>query len=126
MRGEEPKLIPHKGGHRVHVAVKKTLTDIRVAFSSLSAWIYASTVTEPPERFLPTESSDGKAKEILAHNHGDRIDWVIQESPGEAVSEWVSAVSSHFCYWNHDDVAEFVINRINLEKLELKSKKNFI
>lgn len=32
-------------------------------------------------------------------NGGRRIDYVLQEAPLESFNEYISAISSHVCYW---------------------------
>ena len=32
-------------------------------------------------------------------NRGERVDYVLQESPLEIVNEYLFSLSSHLCYW---------------------------
>ncbi len=43
---------------------------------------------------------------------GSRVDFVLQESPAEAVSEQLSALTAHDCYWRSEDVVLFMLLQI--------------
>ena len=119
----EPELVPYRGGHRVHVALRKTVSDFKSVLVGWTEWISRGEVrtgaTPPPEpvveerRNIPPLSTEPAAlKAVRSQNYNERIDWALQESAVESVSEWVSAVSSHFTYWRHDDVATFIVDRL--------------
>merc|ERR1712217_717798 len=50
----------------------------------------------------------------------DRLDYAIQENAFESMNEFLSAINSHFTYWDCDDLAQFVTNQL-LEALEASS-----
>ena len=117
MKDIDPVLIPHRGGHRVHIAVRKGVTEIRNAIASFSEWVYSSTVTTPSQGMLPAPPESAEREEVRfvkMMNYNERIDYMLQESAAESVSEWVSAVSSHFTYWRHEDVFNFIITKLIL------------
>ena len=89
--------IPHRGGQRLHVALSTLGTSL------WGWWAGGSAAEENPD-----------VESILAANGGFRVDWVLQASPGEAASEWISAMSSHFQYWEHEDVINFIVERLQL------------
>jgi len=54
------------------------------------------------EGFAEFRGSDDPAivnMHVGALNEGRRIDYVLQEGPLASVSEYVSAIASHFGYW---------------------------
>jgi hypothetical protein len=62
-------------------------------------------------------------RRVKNFNFNERIDWMLQESAVESVSEWVSAVGSHFTYWRHDDVYNFIINQLlNIDRIRNSDK----
>ena len=63
----------------------------------------------------PPESAEREeVRFVKMMNYNERIDYMLQESAAESVSEWVSAVSSHFTYWRHEDVFNFIITKLIL------------
>ena len=91
-----PASVPHQGGQRFHVAISSIS-------SSIMNWWAGQ---KPAEREGPL------AEKIRAVNGGFRLDWALQTSTGEAASEWLSAVSSHFIYWTHEDVINFILEQL--------------
>lgn len=45
-------------------------------------------------------------------NNGRRIDYVLQEAPLEVVIDYLSAISSHVCYWRSEDSILMIIKEI--------------
>ncbi|KAH1022969.1 hypothetical protein HUJ04_012269, partial [Dendroctonus ponderosae] len=45
-------------------------------------------------------------------NNGRRIDYVLQEAPLEIVIDYLSAISSHVCYWRSEDSILMIIKEI--------------
>jgi|LauGreDrversion4_2_1035121.scaffolds.fasta_scaffold11161_5 hypothetical protein len=133
MKKIEPSLVPYKGGHRVHVAIRKSVATV---LSSIGEWFNsnnpAPVITIPGKTSTgsrlptPTAISDPGSEEIKKLNFNERIDWILQESAVESVSEWVSAVGGHFTYWRHDDVYNFIIHQlISIEKIRNKGNDYF-
>lgn len=70
---------------------------------------------------LEIESNDendeesNKSESVVKHyiksqlNKGHRIDYVLQEKPIEVVNEYLSALTSHTCYWESEDSALFIL-----------------
>jgi hypothetical protein len=110
MKDTEPVLVPHRGGHRVHVALRKSVLEIKNAIASFGDWISPS----QPAPSVPAAHAVDKeeVRFVKMVNYNERIDYVLQESAAESVSEWVSAVSSHFTYWRHEDVYTFIMNKL--------------
>jgi hypothetical protein len=128
MKDVEPVLIPHRGGHRVHVAIKKSVADIRNAIASFSEWVYTSTSTTQPQGSSQANNPSLEREEIRfvkMMNYNERIDYALQESAVESVSEWVSAVGSHFTYWRHEDVYNFIVHKL-IFITKNRSNLNFI
>lgn len=131
MKDVEPILVPHRGGHRVHVAIKKSITEIRSAIASFSEWVYSNTAVTPAALSQPVSIGQGPENQlsrvtspasnvaekeevrfVKMMNYNERIDYVLQESAVESVSEWVAAVGSHFTYWRHEDVYTFIVSKL--------------
>ena len=131
MKDVEPILVPHRGGHRVHVAIKKSITEIRSAIASFSEWVYSNTAVTPAALSQPVSIGQGAENQlsrvtspasnvaekeevrfVKMMNYNERIDYVLQESAVESVSEWVAAVGSHFTYWRHEDVYTFIVSKL--------------
>jgi DDHD domain len=109
----EPMLIPHDGGKRLHLALSSLTTSIFSWWSGSKSNDQARPAaadTSSNEAQLHADLSDSSSIEaaIKAMNNGERIDWQLQTSAGEAASEWLSAMSSHFVYWQHEDVLSFL------------------
>ena len=133
-KDSEPQLVPYRGGHRVHVALRKTVSEFRTAIATWSEWIYSAPVvtgavketlppcTPPASSVVPAQPVElEEVRAVKNLNYNERIDWALQESAAESVSEWVAAVGSHFTYWRHDDVHAFVVNRLaNISKVRLR------
>lgn len=45
-------------------------------------------------------------------NKGRRVDYVLQESPFELFSEYISSLRSHVCYWESEDTMLFILKEI--------------
>jgi len=87
--------MPYRGGQRLHVALSSI-------GNTLMGW-WSGQGSSPESREI---------EEIKAVNGGYRIDWALQASTGEAASEWISAMSSHFQYWQHEDVLSFLVQTL--------------
>lgn len=153
MKDIEPVYVPYRGGHRFHVAVRKLGDSIVQSVSSITSWFKSSIQQQIPVRSDGSQTtttvaaaavvSSSSTSVIKTHtpytqcddtntpmeeyvcrlNCGQRIDWVIQESPVEAANEWLAAVSSHFQYWRHEDVMSFIIDRlIYITEEEIRKK----
>ena len=122
MQETEPDLVHHRGGHRVHVALRKTVSDFRSVIASFGEWMAGVGVPDPrpeisvgpapPPAVPPQPVLPEHVRAVKNANYNERIDWSLQESAAESVSEWVAAVGSHFTYWKHEDVAAFIVNRL--------------
>jgi len=127
MKDVEPMLVPHRGGHRVHVALRRSMTEIRSAIASFSEWVYSNTAVIPAALAQPvsiggevskvtspvgSKAENEEIRFVKMINYNERIDYVLQESAVESVSEWVAAVGSHFTYWRHEDVYSFIVSKL--------------
>ena len=134
MKNVEPELVPYKGGHRMHVAIRKSVATV---ISSIGEWL--SSNNPPPVITIPGTSSGASPKHppqpkqeaehlaiIRQMNFNERIDWILQETAVESVSEWVSAVGGHFTYWRNDDVYNFIIDKlISIGRIRDKGNEYF-
>jgi hypothetical protein len=113
MKDLEPVTVAHRGGHRVHVALRKSVLEIKNAIAMFGEWINkpaASSSPNAPASQTPVEKEEIRFVKMV--NYNERIDYMLQESAVESVSEWVSAVGSHFTYWRHEDVYSFIVNKL--------------
>ncbi|KAF4664289.1 hypothetical protein FOL47_005220 [Perkinsus chesapeaki] len=112
-----PLYVPHRGGHRLHVAVKRLHSDVGSAFSNvgdtISRWFAKPTQEQLAEQERKNKIECAMADSIpnVKLNQGRRVDWVIQESVTEAASELWSAFGSHFSYWRHEDMISSGVKR---------------
>ncbi|KAF4699832.1 hypothetical protein FOZ63_021017 [Perkinsus olseni] len=128
-----PMYIPHRGGHRLHVAVKRLHSDVGSAFSNVGSTI-SRWFAEPTQEQVADQERKNKIECALRDsipnvklNQGRRIDWVIQESVTEAASELWSAFGSHFSYWRHEDVISFIVDQLvwcSEDDKQWRDKKN--
>lgn len=51
------------------------------------------------ESVCEEDSSGGTTLNLGVINQGRRVDYVLQEAPLESFNEYVSAITSHVCYW---------------------------
>ncbi|XP_050678441.1 SEC23-interacting protein [Leptidea sinapis] len=45
-------------------------------------------------------------------NDGRRVDFVLQEAPYEMINEYLSAVTSHVCYWESEDTMLLILREV--------------
>lgn len=134
----KPVLIPHhKGRKRIHLELKETLTRVgadlkqRVVDSVKHTWnslfqlgvipAYGPSLEEDP-RVIEEEEAEEAIKSTEAEvpikesvgvlNKGRRVDYVLQESPFELFSEYISSLRSHVCYWESEDTMLFILKEI--------------
>jgi hypothetical protein len=121
MKDIEPVVVPHRGGHRVHVALRKSVLEIKNAIAMFGEWINNAASPQPPAHkqssgsggsSTPVSTEKEEIRFVKMVNYNERIDYMLQESAVESVSEWVSAVGSHFTYWRHEDVYTFIVNKL--------------
>jgi hypothetical protein len=121
MKDLEPIVIPHRGGHRVHVALRKSVLEIKNAIAMFGEWMNSAPgvpsgksgsggASTPNVPQTPADKEEVRFVKMV--NYNERIDYMLQESAAESVSEWVSAVGSHFTYWRHEDVHTFIVNKL--------------
>lgn len=134
----KPMLIPHhKGRKRIHLELKETLTRVgadlkqRVVDSVKHTWnsLFQLGVVpaigppiEEPTAIIEEEDGDEAAKNqeveppltesVGILNKGRRVDYVLQESPFELFSEYISSLRSHVCYWESEDTMLFILKEI--------------
>ncbi|XP_051541665.1 phospholipase DDHD2 [Myxocyprinus asiaticus] len=124
-----PMLMPHhKGRKRMHLELKDGLT--RVSSDLLGSlrmvWQSISQVPTPAlaeggvnsmspadeAEVSPMEQEDGKLTKVGMLNLGQRIDYVLQETPIESFNEYLFAIQSHLCYWESVDTALLVLREL--------------
>lgn len=116
MKDIDPVVVPHRGGHRVHVALRKSVLEIKNAIAMFGEWmnspapVAGASTPKTGQSLPPVEKEEIRFVKMV--NYNERIDYALQESAVESVSEWVSAVGSHFTYWRHEDVYSFIVNKL--------------
>ncbi|XP_044765161.1 SEC23-interacting protein [Coccinella septempunctata] len=134
----KPMLIPHhKGRKRIHLELKETLSRVgadlkqRVVDSVKHTWnsLFQMGVVpaygpalEEDTRVIEEEEVEETSKNIEPEppltesvgilNKGRRVDYVLQESPFELFSEYISSLRSHVCYWESEDTMLFILKEI--------------
>jgi len=61
---------------------------------------------DPPSSFF--KDGPGRPRQTVAV---DRLDYAIQESAFESMNEFLSAIRSHFSYWDCEDVMHFIVDK---------------
>ncbi|CAM9129063.1 unnamed protein product [Scytosiphon promiscuus] len=126
LRDLPPEHVPHKGGDRIHVSVKKFNRGVNDAIdrmtkttgkgwqaiqSSINTTI-KSAIGDPGAK--EADKSIGEDEVSDAQDKlKERIDWVIQESTLEGMHPWASAVFAHSSYFANFDLVMFLVNRLN-------------
>ncbi|CAM9706894.1 unnamed protein product [Ectocarpus sp. 13 AM-2016] len=126
LRDLEPLHVPHRGGDRIHVSVKKINRGINAAIGRMSkstgkGWnIIQSSINTTIKSAIGDPGATDKGESIASEEVTDaedeldeRIDWVIQESTLEGMHPWASAVFAHSSYFTNFDVVMFLVNRLN-------------
>eukprot|EP00903_Cladosiphon_okamuranus_P008634 g8280.t1 len=131
LRNLQPEHVPHRGGDRLHVSVKKFNRGVNEALDRLTKSTGAGWHTIQSSINTTIKSAIGDAgtmnKEPIAREEvsdareqlAERIDWVIQESTFEGMHPWASAVFAHSSYFSNFDMIMFLVNRLN-EGLEVE------
>ncbi|CAJ1422564.1 unnamed protein product [Effrenium voratum] len=111
----EPRVVPHKGGLRWN--------------HKITSWFSASgTVSKSPEGgfldleapfeevlVVPTEDPSSFFEEKPGRQPAvtvDRVDYALQVSAFESMNEMLSAIHSHFSYWENEDLLQFIVDQI--------------
>lgn len=119
-----PRMMPHYGGLRwnqqVHewwrVSISST-TNLFAGQASAEAEFDGDKVTskdilhvavEDPSDFF--EATPASLREIIGV---DRIDYAIQVSALESINQAISALNSHFIYWQNEDTIHFIIDQLH-------------
>merc|ERR1712187_999040 len=69
---------------------------------------------EPAGKFLESDSGSRCQKFSV-----DRIDYAIQQNAFESMNEFLSAIHSHFAYWECEDCVQFIVDQL-LKVLDTK------
>ncbi|XP_066595634.1 SEC23-interacting protein isoform X2 [Prorops nasuta] len=136
-----PMLIPHhKGRKRMHLELKETMARVgadlkqKLLDSVRSTWnsFYQLAMFHKPDNLereidkvveeqlqtSPTaqenqNNDDGGADfKVGKLNGGRRIDYVLQEAPFECITNYLSALTSHVCYWESEDTILMILKEI--------------
>ncbi|CAM9561115.1 unnamed protein product [Ectocarpus fasciculatus] len=126
LRDLQPLHVPHRGGDRIHVSVKKFNRGVNAAIGRMTkstgkGWhIIQSSINTTIKTAIGDPGSSGNEQPIASEEVTDaedaldeRIDWVIQESTLEGMHPWASAVFAHSSYFTNFDMVMFLVNRLN-------------
>lgn len=107
-----PRVVPHCGGlrwnHRIatlwsSVATPKSGDEVD-AEAPLDEVLVVP--TEDPSSFF----EDKPVRQSIVTV--DRLDYALQTTPFESMNEMLSAIHSHFSYWENEDMLQFVVDQI--------------
>ncbi|XP_051540448.1 phospholipase DDHD2-like isoform X1 [Myxocyprinus asiaticus] len=124
-----PMLMPHhKGRKRMHLELKEGLTrvssdllgSLRMVWQSISQVPAPALAQRGVNSMFPTdeaevspmEQEERKITKVGMLNRGQRIDYVLQETPIESFNEYLFAIQSHLCYWESEDTALLVLREL--------------
>lgn len=140
-RDTPPKLVLHRGGLRFHHQMREWWQRT-VGGSTASRSGGEASPSETPSSgdnaltdvlVVPTtdaevggtsaasffEDGPGRPRQTAAV---DRLDYAIQESAFESMNELLSAIHSHFAYWDCDDLIQFITDQL-ADALEAKHRQ---
>eukprot|EP00752_Nemacystus_decipiens_P005637 g5101.t1 len=137
LRDLQPEHVPHRGGDRLHVSVKKFNRGVNEAIGRLQKSTGAGWHTIQNSIHTTIKSAIGDpgattaapiAREEVSDARDklqERIDWVIQESTLEGIHPWASAVFAHSSYFTNFDMIMFLVNRLDegLEEVEAEEER---
>ncbi|CBN78302.1 DDHD domain-containing protein [Ectocarpus siliculosus] len=126
LRDLQPLHVPHRGGDRIHVSVKKFNRGVNAAIGRMTkstgkGWnIIQSSINTTIKSAIGDPGTTNNEEPIASEEVTDaedeldeRIDWVIQESTLEGMHPWASAVFAHSSYFTNFDMVMFLVNRLN-------------
>ncbi|CAN0182222.1 unnamed protein product [Pylaiella littoralis] len=126
LRDLQPEDVPHRGGDRIHVSVKKFNRGVnevigRVTKTTGAGWqAIQGSINTTIKTAIGDPGARGAEEPIAREEVTDardqlkeRIDWVIQESTLEGMQPWASAVFAHSSYFANFDMVMFLVNRLN-------------
>lgn len=123
----EPRLVPCRGGLRLHHAVaqwwkgtEEKAGDDGEELSKDVLRVHTKDITKPIVHQVSLDLTGASAGDSVTM---DRLDYALQESTVESMSEMVSALSSHFMYWESDDFAAFIVDQV-LDSLAAKQEQD--
>jgi len=107
-----PKTVPHYGGLRLHHKIRDWW---RLAAEKVTQKAAEKPAQDSGEEVLVVHS-EVTAKNFLDDGPGmprqstalDRMDYALQESAFESMNEFLSAIHSHFAYWECEDMVHFI------------------
>jgi len=126
-----PRTVPHLGGLRWNNQVREGWQAVRSWTSRLSGFGESAMEEEgssdqavsdvllvqtDEETSTANFLHDGPSRTQGGTAAVDRIDYALQESAFESMNEFLSAISSHFAYWDCEDLVHFIIDQ-TLESL---------
>jgi len=115
-----PKKVLHQGGFRLHHQVHQWW---QRAVGGAGKRPDMSKVEIPESEttdVLVVDTCDGKAASFFLDSPGatrnavavDRLDYAIQETPLESINDIFSALTSHFAYWDSEDLVQFIAEQL--------------
>jgi len=124
-----PRVVLHRGGLRFHHQMREWWQrTMGSSAKSVAAEPHPSEAQPAPEAttladvlLVPNiEDAPGRPRQTAAV---DRLDWAIQEGVLESMNEHLSAIHSHFAYWDCEDLVQFIADQI-VEAMETKNREH--
>ena len=119
-----PRVVPHKGGLRWNHQISSWFSKSGSKSPESSMGDLEGQETFEEVLVVPTEDPASFFEEKPARQAVvtvDRVDYALQVSAFESMNEMLSAVQSHFLYWENEDLLRFIVDQI-YESLSQPSK----
>lgn len=119
-----PRVVPHKGGLRWNHQIKSWFSTSASKSPDGGMWDLEGQETFEEVLVVPTEDPASFFEEKPARQSVvtvDRVDYALQVSAFESMNEMLSAIHSHFSYWENEDLLRFIVDQI-FESLQTPSK----
>ncbi|CAK9003282.1 unnamed protein product [Durusdinium trenchii] len=123
---QNPRVVPHKGGLRWNHKISSWFTSSSASKGPDSAGLLDLDETFEEVLVVPTEDPSSFFEEKPARQAVvtvDRVDYALQVSAFESMNEMLSALQSHFSYWDNEDLLRFVVDQIH-ESLQSKARSS--
>eukprot|EP00435_Cladocopium_sp_Y103_P064263 s233_g25.t8 len=119
-----PRVVPHKGGLRWNHKISSWFSTSASKSPEGGMWDLEGQETFEEVLVVPTEDPASFFEEKPARRSVvtvDRVDYALQVSAFESMNEMLSAIHSHFSYWENEDLLRFIVDQI-FESLQNPSK----
>mmetsp|Transcript_26364 Transcript_26364/g.46510 ORF Transcript_26364/g.46510 Transcript_26364/m.46510 type:complete len:322 (-) Transcript_26364:55-1020(-) len=115
--GISPRVVPHHGGLRWNHKIATLWSSVGSGSKNAAENDDSVDAEAPLEEVLvvPTEDPSSFFEEKSGRQSVvtvDRVDYALQTSAFESMNEMLSAIHSHFSYWESEDLLQFIVDQI--------------